>query len=119
MINNNASAIAKAYFGAWKSNNFNTLRFLSNYQVTFSGPLGYASNAEECIKGLRKMADIMKDAAVHKIFVNNCDVLTWYDLITKDDKRLPVANWIHVENNKIARIQVAFDPRLLIMHKAF
>lgn len=33
---------------------------------------------------------------------------------TKTSQPLPVVNWSHVENDKITKIRVTFDPRPLI-----
>lgn len=38
-------------------------------------------------------------------------MLTWFELSTSVAETVPVANWMHVENGKIARIRVAFDAR--------
>jgi hypothetical protein len=50
---------------------------------------------------------------VQKRFVDGPDVLTWFDLHTSVAPPYPTANWSHVENGKITRIRVAFDPRPL------
>ena len=44
------------------------------------------------------------------MFVDGSDVLTWFDLHTTSAAPLPTANWGHVENGKITRIRVTFDP---------
>jgi hypothetical protein len=46
-------------------------------------------------------------------FVDGADVLTWFELHTKDADPIPVANWSHVEDGWITRIRVTFDPRPL------
>jgi hypothetical protein len=38
-------------------------------------------------------------------------VLTWFDLATSLADPVPVANWMRVQDGKITRIRVAFDPR--------
>jgi hypothetical protein len=40
-------------------------------------------------------------------------VLTWFDLHTVVAPPAPTANWQHVEDGRITRIRVAFDPRAL------
>jgi hypothetical protein len=42
------------------------------------------------------------------------DVLTWFELRTAAAPACPVANWSHMDNGKIDRIRVAFDPRPLL-----
>jgi len=51
---------------------------------------------------------------VQQVFGAGPDVLTWYDMATKVADPVPVANWMHVEDGKITRIRVAFDPRGII-----
>jgi hypothetical protein len=57
----------------------------------------------------RHVADIV----IQKIFVDEADVLTWYDLHTSAAPPLPTANWSHIENGKITAIRATFDPRPL------
>jgi hypothetical protein len=47
------------------------------------------------------------------VFVDGPDVLTWFDLHTTVAPPAPTANWQHVEDGRITRIRVAFDPRAL------
>jgi hypothetical protein len=105
--------VAAAYFEAWKAGDFPRLRSILADDVTFDGPLGHASNAEECISGLQRMSQIMTDIIIRKTFVDGADVLTWFDLHTAQTDPLPTVNWRHVENGKITSIRVTFDPRPL------
>jgi len=74
-----------------------------------------ANNAEECIAGLRGMAEhLMKDIEVHVMAVDGSDVLTWFDLHTGTTDPIPTVNWSHVEDGLITRIRVTFDPRPLM-----
>ncbi len=98
-MSNDAEAIAATHFSSWKAHDFATFRSPLAADVEFSGPMGQAHGADECVAG------------IHKVFVDGPDVLTWYDLHTADTDPLPTANWIHVEDGKITRIRVAFDPR--------
>jgi hypothetical protein len=51
---------------------------------------------------------------LQKRLVDGSDVLTWYDLHTTNAPPCPMANWMHIENGKIAAIKVAFEPRPLV-----
>jgi hypothetical protein len=42
------------------------------------------------------------------------DVITWFELSTDSAGPLPVVNWSHVEDGRITRIRVTFDPRPLL-----
>jgi hypothetical protein len=44
------------------------------------------------------------------VFVDGPDVLTWFDLHTTVVPPA-TANWLHIEDRKITRIRVTFDPR--------
>jgi len=51
---------------------------------------------------------------IEKMFDDGSDVATWFNLHTKVAAPCPVVNWSHVENGKITRIRVTFDPRPLL-----
>jgi len=61
-----------------------------------------------------RAARVTTDIVVRKVFADGPDVLTWFDLHTAAAPPCPVANWSHVEDGKIDRIRVTFDPRPLI-----
>lgn len=106
--------IARTYFRAWKERDFGTLRGILADDVTFRGPLGTADGAEECLRGLRGLAEIITDIVVQHVFVDGAEVLTWYDLHTRVASPAPTANWSHIENGKITTIRATFDPRELV-----
>jgi hypothetical protein len=109
-----AGQLAAAYFDAWKQKDFDALRAILADNATFEGPLGTASNADECVAGLRGMSEIMTDIVVRKRFVAGSDVLTWFDLHTTVAPPAPTANWSHVEDGKIVTIRATFDPRAIV-----
>jgi hypothetical protein len=53
------------------------------------------------------------DIVVHKRLADEHDALTWFDLHTSVSLPVATANWSHVENGRITKIKVAFDPRSL------
>lgn len=105
--------IGATYFEAWQRGDFDTVRSILADDVTFEGPLGRASNADECVAGLKRMSEIVTEVVVRKTFVDGPDVLTWFDLHTKTTDPLPTVNWRHIEDGKISWIKVTFDPRPL------
>jgi SnoaL-like domain len=109
--------VGDTYFEAWLAGDFARLRSILADEVTFDGPLGHASNADECIAGLQRMSRLMTGIVVRKTFVDGPDVLTWFDLQTADADPMPTVNWRHVENGKITSIRVTFDPRPLTAGK--
>jgi SnoaL-like domain len=108
-----AADVGATYFDAWKRRDFDTLRSILADDVTFDGPLGHASNADECVDGLKRMSKIVTDIMIRKTFVDGPDVITWFELHTAGTTPLPTVNWRHVENGKITSIRVTFDPRPL------
>lgn len=105
--------VGARYFEAWRRGDFDALRAILADDVTFDGPLGHASNAQECIAGLQRMSKLVTDIVERKTFVDGPDVLTWFELHTADTAPLPTVNWRHIENGKITSIEVTFDPRPL------
>lgn len=106
--------IARTYFRAWKERDFDALGAILADDVTFRGPLGTAEGAQECLRGLRGLAEIITDIVVQHVFVDGPDVLTWYDLHTRVAPPAPTANWSHIEDSKITTIRVTFDPREMV-----
>lgn len=109
-----ATEIAAAYFGAWQERDFGRLHGLLAEDVTFTGTLGTADGAGECVAGLRGMAKILDRIEVHARVASEHDVITWFDLHTTVAAPAPTANWMHVEDGKITAIRVTFDPRAIL-----
>jgi hypothetical protein len=111
----NLKNIANSYFKSWKAHDFDNIRSILSDDITFIGALGEAHGIDECMNGLQALTSIMADIVIHHMWIDEFDVITWYDLYTtKTSKPLPVANWMHVENDKITKIRVTFDPRPLL-----
>jgi len=106
-----AAAVAATYFDAWKARDFGRLRSVLADDVDFAGPLARVRGGDDCLRGLQGMAQIMTGIDVRRVFHDEPDVLTWFDLSTSVADPVPVANWMHVEDGKIIRIRVAFDAR--------
>ena len=106
-----ARITAATYFDAWKAGDFGRLRSVLADDVDFSGPLARVRGADDCLKGLQGMAQIMTGLDIRKVFQDGADVLTWFDLASSVAETVPVANWMHVEDGKITQIRVAFDAR--------
>ena len=106
--------LATTYFRSWLAGDFATLRGVLADDATFRGPLGTAGSGDECVAGLRGMAQVLRDVVVVKRFVDGDDVLTWFDLHTTVAPPAPTANWMHVVGGRIAAIRVTFDPRELV-----
>lgn len=106
---------AEIYFEAWRQRDFERLRTVLADDVEFVGALGVAHGADECIAGLRGMANgVMDDLILHTRVVAGADAMSWFDLVAKNGAVVPTVNWSHVENGLITSIRVTFDPRPLL-----
>ena len=106
--------IAEKYFDSWKHRDFESLRTILADDVTFSGPMGAASGADDYVKQLAGFAEMLDDITVEKMIADDGDVLTWFNLHPKSGDPVPVVNWCHVEDGKAQRVRVVFDPRSLL-----
>ena len=108
------AAVAAAYFDAWRAKDFDALAALLADDVDFAGPLGQARGAAECRRGIEGLSRIVTDVVVQKRWVHGDDAITWFELHTTVAPPCPVVNWSHVEDGRITRIRVTFDPRPLL-----
>lgn len=115
-MTDDARSTTATHLTAWKGNDFETLRSILADTATFRGPLGAADSGDECLAGLKGMAQMLTDIDIQKVFVDGPDVLTWFELHTDKAVPSPTANWMHVEDGKITSIRVTFDPRDLVGH---
>jgi ketosteroid isomerase-like protein len=109
--------VMAAYFNAWKTGELADVEPLFAEDVDFAGPLGQAHGPAECAGGLRRLAQITDDLIIKKVFADGDDVLTWFELRTHGAPPAQVANWSRVEDGRIKRIRVTFDPRDLLSAK--
>jgi ketosteroid isomerase-like protein len=106
--------IAKTYFDCWKRGDFNGLRDILAEDVTFSGPMGTATGVDDYVSSLAGFAGQLDGIRVEKMMADGDDVLTWFELLPKNTDTVAVANWCHVENGRVRRVRVTFDPRPLL-----
>jgi hypothetical protein len=87
---------AQTYFESWRARDFGTLRTVLAPEVEFAGVFGTANGIDECVAGLKGMADsIMVDLVLHARVADGNDVITWFDLIAPNIEPIPTANWSH------------------------
>ncbi len=91
-------SVAASYFESWKARDFERFRALLADDVTFRGPLGTADGAEACVRGIEGMSAIVTDIVIRHVWVDGPDVLTWFELHTKDAAPAATANWQHIEH---------------------
>ncbi len=110
----NAAELAQRYFTAWQGRDEDALSQILGEDVTFRGPLGTANGRAECIAGLLGMLGIVTSIQVRARVADEHDAITWFDLHTSIAPPTPTANWSHVQNGRITRIRVTFDPRAIV-----
>ncbi|MFF6780789.1 nuclear transport factor 2 family protein [Streptomyces sp. NPDC012510] len=106
--------LAETYFTAWEAGDFDTLRGVLADNVDFVGALGTASGADEALAGLKGLGQVLENIDVKARVAEGGEVITWFDLCTSVAPPTPTANWMHVEDGKVTRIRVTFDPRELL-----
>jgi len=106
--------IAAAYFAAWKSNDIERVRPLLHPDVNFVGALGTTHGIEDTLAGLGGMFAMTEEVDVIHRWVDGPDVLTWFELRTATAGPVAIVNWSHVEESRIIRIRVTFDPRPML-----
>jgi hypothetical protein len=106
--------VAAAYFDAWTRNDIAAVRPLLHPDVDFAGALGSTHGMADTLQGLGGMFAMTERVEVIKRWVDGPDVLSWFELRTSGVGPIPVVNWSHVEDGRITRIRVTFDPRPLL-----
>lgn len=108
-------AVADAYFDAWRRGAPTELRDLLAPDVRVNGPLGQIDGAAVYEPSLGHIFALTRDLEVQKRWVDDGDVLTWFDLYPHGDAEpFPVANWLHIEGGRITRVRVTFDVTKLL-----
>jgi hypothetical protein len=105
---------AETYFAAWRDKDFDRFRSILADEVTFAGPLATLSGIDDVVRGMTGLGQITTEVRVQRMLVDGPDALTWFELHTSVAEPTPVANWSHVEDGRITRIRVTFDPRGLL-----
>jgi len=114
MSAHDSRAVAETYFQAWRTKDYDLYRSILADDVVFDGPLGHEEGKAAVANAFEGLGNITTEVVVDKMFVDGADVTSWFTLSTKPATLSPVVNWSHIENGKITRIQVTFDPRPLL-----
>ncbi len=104
----------RRYFETWNARDFDAFEAQLADDMTFAGPLGSAGGPAECRRGIEGLAKMTDRAEVLTMVSRGPDVLTWFELHTPNADPVPVANWAQVQDGKILRVRVTFDPRPLL-----
>jgi ketosteroid isomerase-like protein len=104
----------RRYFETWNTRAFDAFEEQLAQDMTFVGPLGTANGPAECRRGIEGLAKLMDRAEVIAMVADGPDVITWLVLHTPSADPIPAANWAQVQDDKIQRVRVTFDPRPLL-----
>ena len=107
-------AVAATYIASWKDADVERLRTILADEVSFRGPLAEVDGADAYAESIRGLFGATERLTVHHVWVDGDDVLTWFDLKMPGAPPAPVAQWCHVADGKVARVQVTFDPRNIL-----
>lgn len=93
--------------GDWKG-----MRSHLRDDLEFSGPLDSFHRADDYIAALQKLYPMVEGVDIKRIFAEGDDVAVLCDLKFKPPMpTMYVVEWYQVKGDKIARVQVVFDPR--------
>ena len=59
----------------------------------------------------KRGAEATEKIVVRNVWVDGDDVLTWFDLHMPGAPATAVAQWCHLQDGKVNRVEVTFDPR--------
>ena len=105
-----AAGVVSEYFAAVGRGEIPAARRLLWDNLSFKGPIDTFDNADDYIQAISALAPIVKGVTMRKVLVDGDDVATFYDMLTPMGTA-PIAEWHHVRDGKIDRIEVYFDPR--------
>jgi hypothetical protein len=80
--------------------------------LSFRGPIDAFDKPEPYLEALIKLHPIVQRIDIKKLFVDGNDVCILYDMVTNTPAGTAfIAEWMHVEGDKIASIRTVFDAR--------
>ena len=81
----------------------------------FAGPLMKVEGKEANIELLKRFLPMHRETRMHKQFVEGEHVCSIYDLVVSNPAggtiTMPIADWMRVEDGKVAEQTIYYDPR--------
>jgi hypothetical protein len=102
------------YFETWNARDFDAFEAQLADDCEFAGPLGTARGPAELRAGIERLSQTVERAEVVAMAADGEDVLTWFELRTSGGDTVPVAGWATVEDGRLRRNRVTFDPRPML-----
>ncbi len=107
-----AEMIVRNYQDAFYRGDFRAACAVLADDLDFEGPLEKHSTSRDLLASLERLEPIMKEVRVLKVMSSGDDVCVLYDFITNTDAigTTRIAEWFHVQDDRIDRIRIYFDP---------
>jgi hypothetical protein len=102
------------YFETWNARDFDAFEAQLADDADFAGPLGTAHGPAELRTGIEGLSRTVERAEVVLMAAEGTHVLTWFELQTAGGDPVPVASWATIEERRVRRVRVTFDPRPLL-----
>jgi ketosteroid isomerase-like protein len=107
-----SAEVVERYQQAFGSGDIQTARSLLADDLRFEGPIEQFDSADDYMRSVSKLAQIVTGTDVKKVLAEGDDVVTIYDLHTNTPAGTShVAEWAKVKGGKIAEMRVFFDAR--------
>lgn len=109
----NSLEVVQGFQKAVGSGDFAAARKLLHDNLSFRGPIDTFDAPEPYIESLKKLHRMVERVDMRKVFVDGDDVCLLYDMVTRVPSGTTfIAEWHHVQNQKIASIRLAYDARI-------
>ena len=105
-------SVVEAYFAALSAYDFGGMRaLLADRGFSFHSPIATIDSADLFIQYSAHMGGIIQSLEVRKVFVDGPDVCQFltYRIQISEKRTVEVAQWSHVENGRIQRIESLYD----------
>jgi limonene-1,2-epoxide hydrolase len=111
--NQDPKTVVLNYLKAFEQNDFKTARTLVHDDVSFQGPIRKFDGGDQFVEALQRMAPMLKEIHVRKIFADGEDVSVVYDFVTTNPAigSSPTAELCRVVDGKIKSTLLIFDAR--------
>jgi ketosteroid isomerase-like protein len=105
-------SVVEAYFAALSAYDFGRMRaLLADRGFSFHSPIATFDSADLFIQYSAHMGGIIQSLKVRKVFVDGPDVCQFltYRIQISEKRTVDVAQWSHVEDGRILRIESLYD----------
>jgi hypothetical protein len=107
-----AKDVVEQYQRAMGSGDWKAARALLRDDLEFTGPLDTFHKADDYIAALQRLYPMVEKVDIKRTFAEGDDVVVLCDLHFRPPMpTMYVVEWYGVTADKIARVQVVFDPR--------